>query len=219
MEKRKKALLVALVIGDGYIRIDDRQKNPKGTLKLCHSIDQLGYLEYKTKLLNSLLGGNLPKIREYTCTLSNGNTYKQVRSEKTHRYFRILRKWLYPNKYNPKYLKYLTPEAIAIWYMDDGSVIANNRYPDGTCSSARTNLHLCTDIKSAEEVCKYFYETWNIKFTTFKEKNNHSIRCFHSEGEKFHRMIKDFIIPSMKYKQRFYLTRAHSPSDEGDDIV
>ena len=87
MEKRKKALLIAFVIGDGFIRIDDRQKNPKGTIKFCHTIDQEEYLKYKVDLLHSLIGGNKPTIREYTCTLASGNKYKQVRSEKIHRYF------------------------------------------------------------------------------------------------------------------------------------
>lgn len=204
MESRKKALLIALVIGDGYIRIDDRVKNHKGTLTLCHSVKQLEYLEYKVNLVHSLCGGKKPSIRERVCTLSNGKNYKLVSAEKTYKYFRILRNWLYPNKYNKKYLTYLTPEALAIWFMDDGSLIANNRYPDGACSSARTNIHLGTSKERAEEVCEYFLDTWGIKFSVFTEKGTYSIRCFHQEGKKFHELIHEFIIPSMKYKQRYY---------------
>ena len=201
MKREKKALLIALVIGDGYIRIDKRQKNPKGTLKLCHSDKQREYLEYKVGLLHSLIGGKRPVIRDYTCTVE-GHQYSQVRAEKTHKYFGVLRKWLYPNKY--KYLKYLTPKAIAIWYMDDGSLVANNRYPDGTCSSARTSIHTCTTREEADTVCKYFHDAWGIKFSTFKEKGKYSVRCFHKEGQKFHDLISPYVIPSMKYKQRFY---------------
>ena len=208
MKLSKKALLIALVIGDGYIRIDTRQKNLNGTLKLCHSVDQRDYLEYKVDLLHSLIGGNKPTIREYTCTVQ-GNRYRQVRAEKTHKYFRVLRNWLYPNKY--KYLKYLTPEALAIWYMDDGSIIANNRYPDGSCSSARTNIHTCTTKEEADTVCNYFLEKWDIKFTTFKEKGKYSVRCFHKEGQKFHDLISPYVIPSMKYKQRFYVSTSARP--------
>lgn len=208
MKRDKKALLIAFVIGDGYIRIDSRLKNPKGTLKLCHSIKQKDYLEYKVNVLHSLVGGKKPVIREYTCTVK-GKTYRQVRAEKSHKYFKVLRGWLYPGKYN--YLKYLTPEAIAIWFMDDGSCVVNNRYKDGTCKTARTNLHTCTTKEQADLVCKYFKERWDIKFTTFKEKGSFSVRCFHKEGRKFHELIRPYIIPSMRYKQRHYYGTSAEP--------
>ena len=205
MERRKKALLIAFVLGDGYIHIDKRRpKAARLALKLCHSAKQREYLEHKVSLLHSLIGGKKPSIIECVHRWPDGSSYQQVRAEKSHSYFRVLRKWMYPNKYDINHLKHLTPEALAIWYMDDGSIIANNKYPDGTCSSARTNLHLCVGKEVAQSVCDYFLETWGIKFTTFKEKNNFSIRCFHREGKKFHELIHCFIIPSMAYKQRFY---------------
>lgn len=220
MKREKKALLMSLVIGDGFIRTDTRSNSNKSSLKLCHSIHQEEYIKYKAKLLHTLLGGKEPVIRHYVCKWPDGTTYQQVRAEKAHRYFRVLKNWLYPNKYNVKYLKYLTPQALAIWFMDDGSIIANNRYKDGTCSSARTNIHLCTSKEQAEGVCKYFEEYWKIKFTPFLERGNYSIRCFHKEGKKFHELIHQYIIPSMSYKQRFYYPTSAQPLDaKGDDIV
>ena len=209
MKKRKKALLVAFVLGDGYVQVRPGQKT--GTLRFCHSIQQKEYLQYKVDLLHSLIGGSPLVIREYTCNSYN-NSWRQVRAEKAHRYFRILRSWMYPNKYNIKFLKYLTPEALAIWFMDDGSLIANNRSQDGTVISARTNIHTCTTKEIALEVCKYFLEVWDIKFTVFKENGGtYSIRCFHKEGKKFHDIIHPYIIPSMLYKQRFYYDTSAQP--------
>ena len=220
MKRSKKALLIALVIGDGYIRLDTRRKNACASLCLCHSKKQEEYLNYKVDLLHSLLGGKRPVVRQQLSSVQrNGLRYPQVASDKAHKYFKILRRWLYPNKY--AYLKYLTPHALAIWYMDDGSIIANNRYPDGSCSSCRTNIHTgCKSREDAQVICDYFKDTWDIKFTPFNEKGTYSVRCFHKEGKKFHELIHQYIIPSMEYKQRFYYTRAHSPlEDKGDDIV
>jgi len=209
MEQRKKALLIALVIGDGYIHIDKRRPNAKKlALKLCHTAKQRAYLEHKVSLLHSLLGGKKPSIVDCRHVWPDGSWYNQVRAEKSHRYFRVLRKWMYPDKYKPRMLKYLTPEALAIWYMDDGSIVANNKYLDGTCSSARTNIHLCCTKEIAENVCKYFKDTWSIKFTTFKDNGTYSIRCFHKEGKKFHEIVHPFVIPSMSYKQRFYYNKS-----------
>lgn len=209
MERRKKALLIAFVLGDGYLKVDKRSKNKSTALKICHSIKQKEYIEHKAFLLGSLIGGRKPKINEYRCKLSNGKVYKQLRFERTHKYFRVLHKWMYPDKYNPKFLHYLTPEALAIWYMDDGSIVANNRYEDGTCRSARTNIHTCCEsLQQAKQICEYFKEYWNIKFTPFNEKGKYSIRCFHKEGEKFHKLIHPYIIQSMSYKQRFYYDKS-----------
>ena len=202
MDKNKKAMLIALVLGDGFIKVDTRRKNHVASLKICHSIKQKELVEYKATLLHSYLGGRYPKINEYECNL-NGVLFKQLRFEKAHRYFKVLRRWMYPNKY--AILKYLTPQAIALWYMDDGSIVVNNRYPDGSFRSARTNIHTCCKTRDvAQAICDYFQQRWGIKFSLFNEKGLFSIRCFHREGEKFHKLIHPFVIPSMSYKQRFY---------------
>ena len=218
MKRSKKSVLIAMVLGDGYIHNDKRSKS--FAIKLCHSIAQKEYTEYKANLLHSLLGGKAPSIRTYTCKSFN-KEFKQVRFSKAHKYFRVLKKWMYPDKYNKNLLKHLDALGLAIWYMDDGSIAMNNRYPDGTCQSARTHLHLCTTKEKAQEVCDYFMDTWGIKFITFKDgKDTYSIRCFHKEGHKFHEIIHPYIIPSMAYKQRFYYgTSAQPLITKGDDIV
>ena len=205
MEKRKKALLIALVLGDGYIRFDKRYpKAKKLALKLCHSIQQKEYLVYKVNLMHKLLGGKKAKVNEYIHKWPDGSTYKQVRAEKAHKYFRILRKWMYPNKYKRQILEHLTPEALAIWYMDDGSSSCNNRNKDGSCRSSVTRIHTCCSKEDAAMICEYFKDTWDIIFKPVKDKDNWSIRCYHKEGRKFHKLIRPYMIPSMYYKQRFY---------------
>ena len=63
MEKRKKALLIAFVLGDGYIHIDKRRpKSSKLALKFCHTVKQKEYLEHKVRLLHSLIGGKKPSL-------------------------------------------------------------------------------------------------------------------------------------------------------------
>jgi recombination protein RecA len=219
MEKRKKALLVALVLGDGYIRKDHRSNTC--SLKLCHSEKQKEYLEYKARLLQSLLGGKEVIVNRYVHKWPDGKSFVQYRCERADNYFRILRNMMYPNKYSQEVLRCLTPEALAIWYMDDGSIVANNRWSDGSVRSARTQIHTCTTQEIAQDICDYFLKTWGIKFTTYKDgKGTYSIRCFHKEGRKFHELIHPFITPSMQYKQRFYYPTSAQPLDnKGDDIV
>lgn len=105
MDKRTKSLLIGLVLGDGHL-------NPRSgvTLEIEHRASQLTYLLYKKKLLEELL--HCKPINVYYN--KKKNTYK---ISKGHRYFRIIRQWLYKNNikvFNYKILKYLTPEAIAL---------------------------------------------------------------------------------------------------------
>ena len=76
--KRKKALLIALVLGDGHLNT-----NSGCALEITHGEKQLFYLEYKRQLISELLNCNKPNIYH---RVSN-NTYK---ISKGHRLFRIL---------------------------------------------------------------------------------------------------------------------------------
>lgn len=201
MKRSKKGLLIALAIGDGYI--SERRSGGNSILEMHHSSKQLDYLRYKRDILHSLVGGKKPSITYREQRGKNGSTYGLVRVRKTHRYFTILRRWLYPNKYNVDMLKYLDAQGLAIWFMDDGCSSKATTRLDGTHSS-ENRLFLCTTKERAEDVCKYFLDTWGIKWRLYKHRGYYSIRCGHKEGLKFHKIIHPYVIPSMAYKQRFY---------------
>ena len=115
MTKEEKATLIGLVLGDGHLACS-KFKNCNSfhqEFSLIHSIKQKEYLEWKVNLIHSIIGGNKPSIIEF-----NNNGYKGVKAMKSHRYFRVLYKYLYKDgiKMIPsKALNRLTPLAIAIW--------------------------------------------------------------------------------------------------------
>ena len=105
MDKRKKALLIGLILGDGHLNACSGV-----ALEIEHGSKQKSYLEYKANLLVTLLGGKLPNIYHRI----KKDTYK---ISKGHRYFKILYKWIYKSgekRFSRKMLNYLTPEAIAL---------------------------------------------------------------------------------------------------------
>ncbi len=106
MDKRKKAVLIGLVLGDGHLNA-----NSGVSLEIEHGACQKSYIEYKAKLIAELLNCPAPKLYYR----KSKDTYK---ISKGHRYFRILRNWIYKDRkkrFTRKLLNYLTPEAIAIW--------------------------------------------------------------------------------------------------------
>ena len=188
MEKRKKALLVGMAIGDGHLN-----SNSGVALEISHSGKQLKYLEHKRDILHSLLGGKRPRIHKR----KNRNEYK---ISKGHRYFRYIKKLLYPNgkkTYTRKMLDYLTPEAIAIWWMDDGSLGKEK-------TALSYHFYTYTSKEEAQIIIDYFKETWNINFYMIRRQLKccvaYYLKCRTKEGRKFSILIKDFVIPSMRYK-------------------
>ena len=197
MKNRKKALLIALAIGDGHIA--KRQKSTMyGEFMITHSIHQQEYITYKRDLLHSLVGGNLPKISEYT---RKNTGYKELYFSKAHKYFRVIRKWLYKadKKVISRYiLNKLTPEAIAIWYMDDGNLSKKKR--DGRMRGYTLTLSTQVSKEENQVMIDYFEDVWNIKFFQIKKGNQYALCMGTAEARKFTKLVEPYVIPSMRYK-------------------
>ena len=127
MDKRKKSFLISCVIGDGHIYKDKRSKSC--TLEIGHSSKQEEYLAYKADLLKKYTGKKCEIKRRFIPPRIINPKYGMAKAIKvsrvfvTHKYFRVLRKWLYKNgtKNYVDYVRYLDELGLAIWYMDDGS--------------------------------------------------------------------------------------------------
>lgn len=89
MNARKKSLLIALVLGDGYI-------NRKGALKIRHGYKQYEYIKYKAELCRSLTGRACNIRREeYLNKIINSKKVPDTYGygfQCQNKYFRILRK-------------------------------------------------------------------------------------------------------------------------------
>ena len=198
-----------MILGDGHIN-----DNSGHALEISHSGEQLAYLEYKRDILHSLLGGKKPKIHKR----KDKHEYK---ISKGHRYFKILRKWLYRDRrkvITRKILNYLSPEAIAIWYMDDGSLAADKR--NGKITAYKLVIYTFTNEKETQDIIDYFKEVWGISFYRIRKKLKsgyaYYIQCRTKEARKFIKLVDDYIIDSMKYKTSI---RHEQQAPKGEDIV
>jgi recombination protein RecA len=188
MDKNKKALLIGMVLGDGHLN-----PNSGVALEISHSGKQLEYLEYKRDLLHSLLGGKKPRIHKR----KNRDEYK---ISKGHRYFRIIRKLLYKDRkkiYTRQMLDYLNPQAIALWWMDDGSLAREK-------TAKAYHFYIFAPKDESQIIIDYFKEVWNINFYMIRKQlktgTYYYLKCRTKEGRKFSNLIKDWVIPSMQYK-------------------
>lgn len=203
LEKEKKSLLIALLIGDGTI-------SNNYVFKLSHSTHQREFLEWKINLLNES-GIKNNGIKQYTskCGYNIGKEvlYSQLSIIPT---IKALRKSVYTpkKKITRKLLNWLTPQGLAIWYMDDGHINVNTSKQRSSIQHT-IKIATCVDEQTALEIINYFKEVWDVNFRLFEEgTNTFSIAsCCENDCSKFIQIVKPFIIPSLLYKIRNNYTK------------
>lgn len=232
MELRKKSILIALCIGDGYITHQKQVKKGKiyqyNYLEISHGQHQKEYIEWKAKLCKSITGKKC-NVREkkYKSKSICGNPETTASIGYTFTcsapYFRVLRKWLYPNnqkKLDKKYISYLDEQGLAIWYMDDGSTYVSK-------SDRGFTVEFSTHVSESDalKLIELFKQKWDIQFYLHKKKENqYNIRAYSSNALKFIKLIEPFVPDCMAYKlivPKFYFqecTASHLNRIEGMKI-
>lgn len=203
MNKNDRAILLGLTIGDGSIGVNKTgSPHPLGTcsLQIEHSEKQREYVEHKCNLLHSILGGKKPNIRENIHRVK-GKEHKSFAFSKGHKVFRLVRRALYTNNrkvITRRVLDYLNPQAIALWYMDDGFYRRNGRK-----TGRQLVINTYVSFEENEIIRKYFEETHSISFRQqyHKREDKFVIECTRRENiDRFIKLVEPFIISSMRYK-------------------
>lgn len=232
MNKKDRAILYGLAIGDGHISYRTRLKNGKyryeqAELIIGHGVNQSEYIGYKASLLHSIFGGNRPKVSTVFHTVKE-TKYEGRRIAKTSPYFRLMHGELYKEdrkkKLTARVLEYLDEQSIALWFMDDGS-ISSNKNKSGEITSL--SLRICTQFSEEEGqlVCSWFKENYNLEFKYYKAKDKFDIGLNTKGTIDFINLIFEHIHNSMFYKIRplaklmICKSARHPQFNVDDDIV
>ncbi len=199
MLQTEKRILLAMCIGDGYVR----NNVTSGTLIITHCDAQKDYCEHKANLISKILHKPIEVRKIENGVDKFGNILYGYKFYVTHKYFKCVYNWLYNNKKKTitrKILNKLTPESIAIWYMDDGN-LATRKNKEQTYVKTQ-DIYLNTGLQKEENqvIIDYFYEVWGIKFHQVKNNSVYRLRAGIKEGGKFIKLISPYIHESMLYK-------------------
>lgn len=121
---------------------------------------------------------------------------------------KVLRRIEYENgrtKYNRKLLNRLGAQGLAIWIMDDGSLLRRSRInKDGirTYSGFYITISTYCNLQQADGIINYFKEEWEINPTKVFDKRQQSyiINFCAREGRKLIEIVKPYMCPHMMYK-------------------
>ncbi len=189
----QKEILFGVILGDAHLET----QNDKITyrVKFERSLKHKPYIDHLYEIFKDCVT-TLPKSR--IITYKNGNTSTNVKfatvSSST---FTFFGKQFYKHnkKIVPKLIhRWLTPRALAYWYMDDGSMKSTESkgvlFNTQSFSHAEV-IHLCDVLKT----------TFNVECWPRKQKNKtYQIYVSGKSYETLRDLIYDFLIPEMIYK-------------------
>lgn len=207
--EERLAIIVGTILGDASVTIS-RNKLKTACLRFTHSIKQIDYCSHKAEKLKFMVSPCGVATQKTKRMMKNGELFCSCRfstkytSELADFYYLF---YPYGVKVIPDNIKdLLSAEALAYWYMDDGSIEkAITRRPGiKDYIGYRANFHTNGfSEKDCKVLSKALYDKFNLKFKLKKvEKGRHWILQTKSRStiEQFFTIVRPFMIPSMMYK-------------------
>jgi ribosomal protein L34 len=195
-------------------------KKDQNNFLVKHPSSQAEYINFKAQLLE-LITRKLVHVR-YQRTLQ-GKTQIVIQPRQIP-LIRVMVQRLYHQSQKvitTQFLNYLTPQGIAIWYMDQGS--KSYKKKDNRIHGFEVRLNTQTSHSENEAIVNYFAEHWGFKWGLAKSQKGYCLRMGTQEGKRFFEFISPHIHPSLLNKiQPSYNSNGHhlrSNNAHGEGIV
>lgn len=188
-------VIIGSLLGDARLecRSVGKRYPVSARLRIHQSDKQKEYVFWKYAQLENLVLKEPRRIKVWRDAKRNKDHYSWYFHTKTLEEFGALYHYFYKDtvKIFPQDLfNYLTPRAIAVWFMDDGS---------NTVESYTLNTH-CFSVESQNKIIQFFKEKYGIIGRLVKDRLKYKIAIGRHEYKQFNQIIEPFIIPSMTYK-------------------
>lgn len=192
------------MLGDGSINLSGGKN---AFLRIQHTEKQEEYLKQKAELLKHLTDVTVYEIKPNG--KKNPNTQFACRTRRHPLYTRC-RKIMYPKgikTVTKTWLHWLDEQGLAIWFMDDGSLVKSYRNnKSGKRIIYRRQIYLSTCGFTLEEnqlLVRYLKERFNLNFDiqlNSKKTGYYRLRCGANEANKLLEIVKPYVVPCMEYK-------------------
>ncbi|MEC4892913.1 MAG: DNA endonuclease [Oscillatoria sp. PMC 1050.18] len=185
----QRGVLAGMLLGTGKVR--------ENNFFIQHSENQEDYLIFKQHLLEQI---TLKPVSISQWKTKKGKVLFRL-EPKLIPLTRVLIKKLYPGKtltITRNFLNLLTPQGIAIWFMDKGSKSFKKK--NGEIHALEVTLNTYLSKLENELIVTYFTDLWGFRWGLSKAKESYRLRMGTKEGKKFLDFLRPYIHPSMLYK-------------------
>ena len=191
LTKEQRELIVGTLLGDAHL--ERRYKGYTFSLMVEHLIKQKEYVEWKYNALKEWVR-TPPRMKRQVV---NGKQYdKYCFRTLGSSSFRFYHAQFYRNgkKVVPKLIhRWLTPYALCIWFMDDGSI--KSKY-----HRARIINTQGFDKQDVLRLIHVLQNKFHIAARVRKQKEGYQIYLLAETIDHFANLVRPYIIPSMSYK-------------------
>ena len=188
----QKEVLIGVLLGDAMLETQNSGRTYR--MKIEHSMVQRAYAQHLYEIFKAWV---LSEPRLKRVTLSNGKTYENIAfSTLSHPSLRFYAHQFYQggNKVAPKLIKrWLTPRALAYWFMDDGSI--KSRESKGVILN--TQGYARHDVL---RLIKVLVEKFHLEAKIRSQKEGYQIYISGKSYETFKDLVLRHMLPEMKYK-------------------
>ena len=184
MNNDDRALLLAICMGDGSVRGNN--------LQMTHGQKQRAYLEWKTCVINRILGTS-SVCREINNSGYVGY-YVHFSSEKLAWFSEFLR----DNNWRPEAAAMLTPQALAVTWMDDGCLAVKMR--NGRKHGMEGFISTYTDKPRNDAFVKALNDKFGLSFTSVKDRKAYRCRTGLSGLRVLQTLILPYVHSDLFYK-------------------
>jgi hypothetical protein len=192
---RQREILIGTLLGDGHLETQNQGKTYR--LKIEHSVKQRAYVNWFYQAFQEWVR-TPPRARVRTVTFRGvSKEYERIGfATLSTGSLRFYAEQFYQDgkKVVPKLIhRWITPQALAVWYMDDGSIKSSKH------KSVFLNTHSFEDHE-LKRLQKALEDRYGIKTKIRKQKDGKQLYLLSETVDLFLREIEPYIIPSMQYK-------------------
>ncbi len=197
LSEQQMQVILGSLMGDG--NLSPNRRGGTGTrFRLGHGAKQAAYLDWKVSLLGNIGWSRttnakgavfadftpLPELSELHDVVYFGDRKKHLTWD---------------------YLKALTPLALAIWYMDDGSFTLRSKGLQERTQGGSGRIEICVEAMSPgsrDRLVQYLKDTHKLDVRLrLAGSLRKAVLVFTRDGtEKFQKLVAPYIHPSMDYK-------------------
>ncbi len=195
LTERQREILIGVLLGDGHLETQDQGRTYR--LKIEHSIKQRAYVEWLYQEFKEWVQTPPQRRTRFVRLRSVEGTYEKYWfNTLSHGAFRFYAHQFYQHgrKIAPRLIhRWLSPRALAIWYMDDGSIKSKAH------KTVLLNTH-AFDAMSLKRLQKALQEKFGVKTKLRTQREGTQIYVVGETVQRFLNIIEPYIIPSMRYK-------------------
>ncbi len=220
LSEQQSQVVLGSLMGDGNLSPNRHGRNGV-RFRMGHGAKQIDYLQWKTELLGNIkhsVRENATGARfvDFTPLPELGELRRAV-------YLGDGKKFL-----SDDYLKALTPLALAIWYMDDGSFTVRSKGLQQRTAGGSGRIEICVEAMtegSRQRLCDYLRDTHglDVRLRNAGAAGKAVLVFSTAASAEFQELVAPYMAPAMEYKllPRFRGRGTVSPQfvDPGQHLV